>query len=81
MPTIAELEAQVDDLQTTLDAEQQQVADDRAAKDAAIAALTQANADLQAIIDAGGGGDPAALQRIADKIAAIKTDLQATIAP
>lgn len=77
MPTLAELKTQVEDLQAALDAEQLQVTEDRAQKDATIATLNQTITDLQAIIDA--GGDPAALQAIADGLTALKADLEGTV--
>jgi len=70
MATIAELNAKIDELTTTVDAEQEQIA-------AAIAALNQTITDLQAIIDA--GGDPTAIQAIIDKVDVVITDLKATI--
>lgn len=79
MPTLAELSAKVDELQTALDEEQQQVADDRATKEATIATLTQTVADLQAIIDSGNPADEAQIQAILDKVDAAITDLKATV--
>lgn len=70
MATIQELTAQVDDLQVALDAEQQQIAD-------AIAALNQSIADLTALVAE--GGTAAERQALADKLTAIKTDLEGTI--
>jgi hypothetical protein len=79
MATLAEVKALADSLQVSLDAEQQQVADLLAQKDNTIATLNQTIIDLQAIIDS--GGDPVALQAIADGLTALKTDLEATVAP
>ena len=70
MPTLAELSAKVDELQGALDTEQQEIAD-------AIAALQQANADLEALVAA--GGTEAERQAVADKLTAIVSDLQGTI--
>lgn len=72
MPTLAELNAKVDELQTALDAEQQQIAD-------AIAALNTTIADLEALVAA--GGTEAERQAILDKLSTIKTDLEGTVAP
>jgi len=71
MPTLAELSAKVDTLQTALDDEQIQIK-------AAIDALTTANADLQALVAA--GGTEADRQAVSDKIDAVISDLQGTIA-
>jgi len=71
MPTLQELNAKVDELQTALDEEQ-------VAIQAAIDALTAANADLQLLVAA--GGTDAERQAVADKIDAVIADLKATIA-
>jgi hypothetical protein len=68
MPTLQELSDKVDTLQTALDDEQVQIK-------AAIDALTTANAELLA-----SGGSDADRQAVADKIDAVITDLQGTIA-
>ena len=73
MATVAELNAKVDALQVSLDTEQAQIAD-------AIATLTQAVADLQAQVDAA-AADQAQIQEVADKLDALKTDLEGTIVP
>lgn len=70
MPSLQELSDKVDQLQSDLDAEQQQIKD-------AIDALTQANADLQALVTAGGTEEER--QAISDKIDAVITDLKGTI--
>ena len=67
MPTLQELSAKVDTLQTALDDEQQQVANK-------IAELEAVAADLRA-----SGGTDADRQAFADKIDAIAADLKATI--
>lgn len=72
MANISELTAKVDALQASLDAEQQQIAD-------AIAALNQSITDLQALIADGGTAEDR--QALADKLDAIKTDLEGTVAP
>lgn len=71
MPTLAELNAKVDELQSALDSEQADIK-------AAIDALTAANADLQVLVAA--GGTEADRQAVSDKIDAVITDLKATIA-
>lgn len=77
MPTLAEIQALADELQTSLDAEQLQVSNLLAEKDNTIATLNQTITELQAIIDA--GGDPAQFQAIHDKLTSLKTDLESTI--
>lgn len=72
MPTLAEVSAKVDELQTALDAEQVQIAD-------AIAALQTTVTDLTAQVVS--GGTEADRQAVVDKISAVITDLQATVAP
>ncbi len=72
MPTLAELNTKVDELQTSLDAEQEQIA-------AAIEALNTTITDLEALVAA--GGTEAERQAILEKVVAVKTDLEATIAP
>lgn len=67
MPTLPELEAKIDTLQTALDEEQQQVANK-------IAELEAVAADLRAT-----GGTNADRERIAGKIDAIASDLKSTI--
>ena len=79
MPTLQELSDKVDELQVALDAEQQQVADLLAAKDATIATLNSTIADLQALVAA--GGTEAERQAILDKLTTLKTDLESTVAP
>lgn len=71
MATIAELSAKADELQAALDTEQQQIAD-------AIAALQTVITDLQGQLAA--GGTEAERQAVLDKMNAIITDLQGTIA-
>lgn len=79
MPTLAEISAKADELQIALDAEQQQVADLLAQKETAIAALTQANADLQLLVADGGTAEER--QAVLDKLNAAKADLESTVAP
>lgn len=71
MATIQELTAQVDELQVALDNEQAQVA-------AALEGLNQTIADLTALV--ADGGTEAERQALADKLAAIKADLEGTVA-
>lgn len=71
MASIQELTAKVDALQTALDNEQAQIKD-------AIDGLTQTVTDLQAIIADGGTAEER--QALADKLDAVITDLQGTIA-
>lgn len=70
MANIADLAAKVDALQTALDTEQQEIAD-------AIAALQQSITDLQAMV--ADGGTVEERQALADKLDAIKADLEGTI--
>lgn len=70
MANIQELAQKVDALQVALDVEQEQIA-------AAIEALNQAIADLQAMVAE--GGTPEERQALADKLDAIKADLESTI--
>lgn len=79
MPTLAEISAKADELQIALDAEQQQVADLLTQKETAIAALTQANADLQLLVADGGTAEER--QAVLDKLNAAKADLESTVAP
>jgi predicted nucleic acid-binding Zn-ribbon protein len=71
MPTLKELSDKVDELQGALDTEQEQIK-------SAIDALTTANEELTALVAAGGTEEER--QAVADKIAAVITDLQGTIA-
>jgi hypothetical protein len=50
-----------------------------AQKETAIAALTQANADLQLLVADGGTAEER--QAVLDKLNAAKADLEATVAP
>jgi hypothetical protein len=71
MPTLQELSTKVDELQTSLDEEQ-------VAIQAAIDALNTTITDLQAQVTS--GGTEADRQAVLDKLTAIKTDLEGTIA-
>jgi len=75
-----ELTAKVTELEETVNTEQQQIADDRAQKEATIATLTQTVADLQAIIDAGGTDNTAEIQAVLDKVQGTIDDIKSTIA-
>ena len=70
MATLAQIASAVADLQATLDAEQQQIAD-------AIAGLTTQIANLEAMLT--DGGTEAERQAVLDALASIKTDLEGTI--
>lgn len=85
MPTLAELKAKVDELQTTVDLEQQQIADLLAEKEATNAALAATNATLTATIatlegQVADGGTPEARQEVIDQLNGIKADIEATVA-
>lgn len=79
MPTIAELSAKVDELQTALDAEQQQVADLLAEKNTTIETLNSTITDLQAQV--ANGGTEADRQAVLDKLTSLKADLESTVTP
>lgn len=70
MATLKELNEKVDQLQTALDAEQQQIADALAKLQATVDDLTTQLAD---------GGTAEERQAVLDKLNAVITDLQATI--
>lgn len=70
MPSLPELSAKVDELQTALDDEQVAIA-------AAIASLQAIITDLEGQVAA--GGTEAERQAILDKLNAVVADLQATI--
>jgi len=72
--TIKDLEAKVVQLQTTVDAEQAEIAALLAQKDAAILALQEINATLVAE-----GGTELERQAISESIDAVITDLQSTV--
>jgi DNA-binding MarR family transcriptional regulator len=79
MPTLAEISAKADELQTALDAEQQQVATLLAEKDATIATLGETITELEAqIVD---GGTTEERQALLDKLIALKDDLESTVTP
>lgn len=79
MPTLAELSSKVDELQQSLDQEQQQISDLLAQKDAAISGLNETIATLTAQL--ADGGTDADRQAVVNKLTAIKNDLEATVAP
>lgn len=70
MATLKELNEKVDQLQTALDAEQQQIADALAKLQATVDELTTQLAD---------GGTTEERQAVLDKLNAVITDLKATI--
>ena len=78
MATLAEIQALLTETQTSLDAEQQAVADLNAQKDATIATLNQTIADL--IAAQADGGTPEERQAVIDSLTALKADLEATVA-
>lgn len=77
MPTLEELSAKVDEVQAALDAEQQQVADLLAQKDATIVTLNETITELQGQI--ADGGTTEQRQAVLDKLTALKADLEATV--
>lgn len=85
-PTLEEIQAKVTELQTALDAEQQQVKDLLAEKEATNTAL-QANivtlnetiASLESQL--ADGGTPEARQAVLDQLNSVKADLESTVAP
>lgn len=77
MPTIDELSAKVDEVQTALDAEQQQVKDLLAEKDQTIETLNGVITDLQGQV--ADGGTTEQRQALLDKLTALKTDLESTV--
>ena len=79
MPTLEEISAKADELQIALDAEQQQVADLLALKEAAITSLTETVTNLEALVAEGGTAEQR--QVVLDKLNGTLTDLQGTVAP
>lgn len=79
MPTLEEISAKADQLQTALDTEQQQVADLLAEKNATIENLNGVITDLQGQI--ADGGTVEQRQAVLDKLNALKADLEATVPP
>lgn len=79
MPTLEEISAELDTVKESLDAEQQQVADLLAQKNATIATLEQTIADLQQ--SNADGGTPEQRQAVLDKLIALKADLESTVTP
>lgn len=78
MPTLADLEQKVSELQTSIDTEQQQVADLLAQKEATITSLNSAITDLQVLVAA--GGTETERQAVLDKLVAAKDDIESTVA-
>lgn len=78
MSQVTDLIAKVDELKVSLDVEQAQVAATIAALEAAVGTLETVNAELQALVAE--GGTVAERQELADKIEAVKLDLESTIA-
>jgi len=77
MATNKEIDAKVDELQTALDAEQQQVKDLLAEKETTITTLNETITTLQAQV--ADGGTPEERQATLDKLTALKTDLESTV--
>lgn len=79
MPTLEEINVKVDELQTALDAEQQQVIDLLAQKNATIETLKATIAEMEAnVVD---GGTAEERQAVLDKLVALTADLEATVTP
>lgn len=76
MPTFAEISAKADELQISLDAEQQQVADLLAQKDATITTLNATITQLQTE-----GGTEEGRAAVLAKLVAMKADLEGTVTP
>ena len=77
MANLQDLESKVAELQESVDAEQQQVADLLAANVATVEALTAVNAELQALVDA--APTPEQIQAVIDSIEVAKGDIQTTV--
>lgn len=77
--SIKELTQEVEDLQASVDREQQEVADRDAVMQKSIDDLNKIIADLQANIAEGGTVEER--QALSDKIAAVKKDLEDTVNP
>ncbi len=77
--TLPEIQALADQLQVSLDAEQAQVADLLAQKDATITTLNETIATLTSQVAEGGTAEER--QAVVDKLNALKTDLESTVAP
>lgn len=75
--TLEEISAKADELQIALDAEQQQVADLLAEKDATIGTLEETIAELQA--QQGSGGTPETRAAVLEKLNGLLTDLKSTV--
>ena len=77
MANLQDLESKVAELQESVNAEQQQVADLLAANVATVEALTAVNAELQALVDA--APTPEQIQAVIDSIEVAKGDIQTTV--
>ncbi len=76
-PTLEQIQQKVNELQTALDAEQQQVKDLMAKKDSTIQTL---NANIIALEESvAEGGTAEQRQAVIDSLTALKTDLEGTV--
>lgn len=85
-PKLSDIQALADSLQVKLDAEQQQVADLFAAKDADNAAkqviIDGLNTTIETLTEqVADGGTTEERQAVVDKLTALSADLEATVAP
>jgi len=78
MPTLAELSAKVDELQTSLDNEQSRIQELLTEKDTTITTLNETITTLQASVQEGGSVEER--QAVLDKLTTLKTDLEETVA-
>lgn len=76
-PTLADIQALADQLQVSLDAEQAQVADLLAQKNATIESLNTHITELEGMV--ADGGTPEQRQALLDALTATKTDLEGTV--
>lgn len=77
MPTLAEIQALADSLQTSLDQEQARVKELLDEKDNTITTLNTTVTELQALVESGGTEEQR--QALLDKLTTLKTDLESTV--
>jgi hypothetical protein len=77
MATLQELQQQVTDLQTAVDAEQAQIQQLLETQNTTITALEAQIVELQALVDA--APTPEQLQGVVDGLSAIKADIEGTV--